>query len=161
MTSASSQHRSTVLQGRTALITGAAGGIGGAIARQFAADGAAVVAMDRDEAAVRAVADEIGGTPVVMDLADIGSLQAQIGELAGGVDILVNNAGIQHVEKLEDFPVATFETILRIMLTAPFVLTRAVLPGMYERGWGRVIHISSAHGRRASPCIGSCPVRPS
>jgi 3-hydroxybutyrate dehydrogenase len=151
MTSASSQHRSTVLQGRTALITGAAGGIGGAIARQFAADGAAVVAMDRDEAAVRAVADEIGGTPVVMDLADIGSLQAQIGELAGGVDILVNNAGIQHVEKLEDFPVATFETILRIMLTAPFVLTRAVLPGMYERGWGRVIHISSAHGRRASP----------
>ena len=67
------------------------------------------------------------------------------------MDILVNDAGIQHVEPLEDFPIETFETILRIMLTAPFVLTRAVLPGMYERGWGRIIHVSSAHGRRASP----------
>ena len=63
----------------------------------------------------------------------------------------MNNAGIQHVEPLESFPIATFETILRIMLTAPFVLTRAVLPGMYERGWGRIVHVSSAHGRRASP----------
>src|SRR4051794_41551604 len=99
MTSASPQHRSTVLQGRTALITGAAGGIGGAIARRFAADGATVIAVDRDEAAVRAVADEIGGTPVVMDLADIRALEGQIEELANGVDILVNNAGIQHVEK--------------------------------------------------------------
>ena len=97
------------------------------------------------------MAAEIGATPLVIDLSDIAALPAQIGELAAGVDILVNNAGIQHVEKLEDFPIETFETILRIMLTAPFVLTRAVLPGMYERGWGRIIHISSAHGRRASP----------
>ena len=79
------------------------------------------------------------------------SCPAAIENVAGGVDILVNNAGIQHVERLEDFPIATFETILRIMLTAPFVLTRAVLPGMYERGYGRIVHVSSAHGRRASP----------
>jgi 3-hydroxybutyrate dehydrogenase len=67
------------------------------------------------------------------------------------VDILVNNAGIQHVEPLPDFPTETFEKIVRIMLTAPFVLTKAVLPGMYDRGWGRIVNISSAHGRRASP----------
>lgn len=139
------------LHGRTALITGAAGGIGRAIAQRFATDGASVIAVDRNEAAVREVAAEIGAVHIVMDLSDIAAVEAQIGDLAGGVDILVNNAGIQHVEKLEDFPVATFEMILRIMVTAPFVLTRAVLPRMYERGWGRVIHISSAHGRRASP----------
>ena len=88
---------------------------------------------------------------MVIDLSDIDSLPAAIEVVAGGVDILVNNAGIQHVERLEDFPIANFETIVRIMLTAPFVLSRAVLPGMYERGWGRIVHVSSAHGRRASP----------
>ena len=136
---------------RTALVTGAASGIGRAIARRFAADGAKVIAVDRDANSLHAMTDEIGAMPLVIDLSDIENLPTALEQVAGTVDILVNNAGIQHVERLEDFPIATFETILRIMLTAPFVLTRAVLPGMYERGWGRVVHISSAHGRRASP----------
>jgi len=133
------------------LVTGAASGIGRAIATRFAAEGASVILVDRDESALEVLAGEIGGLPIVVDLSDIDALQAAVGQVAGCVDVLVNNAGIQHVEKLEDFPIATFEAILRIMLTAPFVLTRAVLSGMYERGWGRIIHISSAHGRRASP----------
>jgi 3-hydroxybutyrate dehydrogenase len=139
------------LQGKNALVTGAASGIGRAIAARFVSEGASVIAVDRDAEALRTVSEETGATPLVIDLSDIDNLPAAIESVAGGVDILVNNAGIQHVERLEQLPIATFETILRIMLTAPFVLSRAVLPGMYERGWGRVVHISSAHGRRASP----------
>ena len=139
------------LAGRTALITGAASGIGRAIAQRFVAEGAVVIAADRDAAALESLSSEIGSTALVGDLSDIDSLPAAVQGVAGGVDILVNNAGIQHVERLEQFPIETFETILKIMLTAPFVLTRAVLPGMYERGWGRIVHVSSAHGRRASP----------
>ena len=133
------------------MVTGAASGIGRAIASRFVADGAEVIAVDRDGEALDSLAAELGVTPLVIDLSDIERLPEAVGDVAGGIDILVNNAGIQHVERLEDFPIATFETILRIMLTAPFVLTRAVLPGMYERGYGRIVHVSSAHGRRASP----------
>jgi 3-hydroxybutyrate dehydrogenase len=133
------------------MVTGAASGIGRAIARRFAADGASVIVVDRSADALGEFADEIGATPLVIDLSDIGKLPGAVEHVAGTVDILVNNAGIQHVEPLHEFPIETFEKILAIMLTAPFVLTRSVLPGMYERGWGRLVHISSAHGRRASP----------
>jgi 3-hydroxybutyrate dehydrogenase len=151
MTLPSSDPGSAPLSGRTALVTGAGSGIGRAIACRFAADGAEVIAVDRDSASLDRLAAEIGAKPLVLELSDIDSLPAAIESVAGGIDILVNNAGIQHVERLESFPIETFEKILRIMLTAPFVLTRAVLPGMYERGFGRIIHLSSAHGRRASP----------
>ncbi len=143
--------QSRPLTGRTTLVTGAASGIGRAIATRFAADGATVLAMDRDAGPLDELCEQIGASPLVVDLSDIAALPAAVEEVAGTVDVLVNNAGIQHVEKLETFPIEKFETMLRIMLTAPFVLTRAVLPGMYERAWGRVINISSAHGRRASP----------
>jgi 3-hydroxybutyrate dehydrogenase len=151
MTTASPDQPNTPMLGRTALVTGAASGIGRAIATRFAADGASVIAVDRDAHALDELASQLGVTPLVIDLSDIAGLPAAIESVAGRVDILVNNAGIQHVEPMESFPIDTFETILRIMLTAPFVLTRAVLPGMYERGWGRIVHVSSAHGRRASP----------
>ncbi len=142
---------SRALSGRTALVTGAASGIGRAITERFVGDGARVIAVDRDADRLGKTCADTGATPLVVDLSDIAGLPAAIADVAPGVDILVNDAGIQHVQRLEDFPIETFETILRIMLTAPFVLVRAVLPGMYERGWGRIIHVSSAHGRRASP----------
>ncbi|WP_131742227.1 3-hydroxybutyrate dehydrogenase [Actinomadura roseirufa] len=135
------------LTGRRALVTGGAGGIGLACARRLAAAGAHVVVADIDGAAAERAAAEIGGTPVAADLAETGSLAG----LASGVDVLVNNAGVQHVAPLEEFPPEMFARILRLMVEAPFRLVRDALPGMYERGWGRVVNISSVHGLRASP----------
>jgi 3-hydroxybutyrate dehydrogenase len=138
----------SVLAGRTALVTGAASGIGAALARRLAADGAAVLAVDRDEAGLKVLADVAPGVePVVCDLADLAAVDA----LPAEVDVLVNNAGLQHVAALPDFDPDRFSLILRVMLEAPFRLARRILPHMYRRRWGRVVNISSAHGLRASP----------
>ncbi|MCW2720004.1 3-hydroxybutyrate dehydrogenase [Pseudonocardia sp.] len=138
----------TPLTGRTALVTGAASGIGAAVVARMAADGAAVIAVDRDEAGLKALAEQVPGIDaVVCDLSDLDAVDA----LPAEVDLLVNNAGIQHVAPLQDFDPERFSLILRIMLEAPFRLVRRVLPHMYSRGWGRVINVSSAHGHRASP----------
>ena len=75
----------------------------------------------------------------------------RLADAAGAIDILVNNAGLQHVSPIEDFDEAKWDLLLGVMLTAPFVLTKRLLPGMYERGWGRVINIASVHGLIASP----------
>ncbi|WP_341941142.1 3-hydroxybutyrate dehydrogenase [Microbacterium sp. LWH10-1.2] len=136
----------TVLGGRTALVTGAASGIGAACATALAAAGARVIVVDRDAEGAAAVAAEIGGEPLALDLGDLDGLAAR----SFDADILVNNAGIQTVAPIVDFDPATFRRMLDIMVTAPFLLTRAVLPGMYERGWGRIVNISSVHGIRAS-----------
>ncbi|SFN43747.1 3-hydroxybutyrate dehydrogenase [Actinomadura madurae] len=135
------------LSGRRALVTGGASGIGRACARRLAAAGAEVVVADIDGDAADRAAAEIGGAAMRADLADTGALDG----LASGVDILVNNAGIQHVAPVHEFPPETFARILRLMVEAPFRLVRDALPGMYERGWGRVVNISSVHGLRASP----------
>ena len=137
------------LSGRRALVTGAASGIGAAIAERLLVAGAVVVAVDRDEPGLKDLADRLGGTgvePVVADLADLDA----IADLPTDVDILVNNAGIQHVAPIEQFPPETFELILGLMLHAPFRLVRQSLPHMYASGWGRVVNVSSAHGLRAS-----------
>jgi 3-hydroxybutyrate dehydrogenase len=134
------------LSGRRAMVTGGASGIGRACARRLAAAGASVVVVDRDADAARAVAGEVGGTAVTVDLADL----AAVDRLDLDVDVLVNNAGLQHVAPLHEFPVDRFSHILRLMVEAPFRLVRGALPGMYERGWGRVVNISSVHGLRAS-----------
>jgi 3-hydroxybutyrate dehydrogenase len=136
------------LSGRRALVTGAASGIGAAISERFAAAGATIVAVDRDETGLKELAGRLDATvePVVADLADLDGITA----LPTDVDILVNNAGIQHVAPIETFPVETFELILDLMLHAPFRLVRQSLPHMYARGWGRVVNVSSAHGHRAS-----------
>jgi 3-hydroxybutyrate dehydrogenase len=135
------------LDGRRALVTGGASGIGRACAVRLAAAGAAVVVVDRDAEAAKAVAAEVGGTAVTVDLSDLDAVDA----LDLGVDVLVNNAGLQHVAPLHEFPVDRFSLILRLMLEAPFRLVRGALPHMYEQGWGRVVNISSVHGLRASP----------
>lgn len=134
------------LQGRRALVTGGASGIGMACAHEFAARGAHVIIADLNEEAATAAAASVGGEPWVVDLSDTGAL----GDLALDVDILVNNAGIQRVSPITEFDPETFRLLLRLMLESPFLLIRAALPKMYERGWGRVINISSAHGLRAS-----------
>jgi len=135
------------LTGRRAVVTGAASGIGAAVARRLAETGAKVVVGDIDRVGAETVADQINGEAWVVDLADTTALA----ELSLEADILVNNAGIQHLAPVEDFPPERFSTILRLMLEAPFLLTRAAIPHMYATGWGRLIHISSAHGLRASP----------
>jgi 3-hydroxybutyrate dehydrogenase len=135
------------LDGRRALITGGASGIGRACAARLAAAGAAVVVADRDADAAEAVATEIGGAPLTVDLSDLAAIDA----LDLDVDILVNNAGLQHVAPIHEFPVDRFSYILRLMVEAPFRLVRGALPHMYGRGWGRVVNVSSVHGLRASP----------
>ncbi|MBD0417785.1 3-hydroxybutyrate dehydrogenase [Streptomyces sp. TRM S81-3] len=139
------------LDGRTALVTGAAGGIGGACALRLAAAGAKVRAVDRDAAGLDALAEraaDLAGTvePHVLDLTDLDAAELA----AAGTDVLVNNAGLQLVRPLEDFPPDVFHTVLTVMLEAPFRLIRGALPHMYGQGWGRIVNISSVHGLRAS-----------
>ncbi|MFI5074366.1 MAG: 3-hydroxybutyrate dehydrogenase [Actinomycetales bacterium] len=137
------------LTGHRALVTGAASGIGAAIAARLVQSGAVVVAVDRDEAGLKDLAARLGDgqiEPVAADLSDLDS----VADLPTDIDILVNNAGIQHVSPIESFPLETFELILDVMLHAPFRLVRQCLPTMYAQGWGRVVNVSSAHGLRAS-----------
>jgi len=136
----------TDLSGRRALVTGGASGIGLACAEAFAAAGARVTIADLNGEAARSVAERIGGDAWEVDLSQTQTL----GDLHLDVDILLNNAGIQHVRPIEEFEPEKFRLLLTIMLEAPFLLVRAALPGMYERGFGRVINISSVHGLRAS-----------
>jgi 3-hydroxybutyrate dehydrogenase len=139
------------LTDRTAVVTGGASGIGRAVALRLAAQGAHVLVLDRDREGAERVAGEVGGEALVADLSDGASIEALGLGTRHPVDVLVNNAGIQHVAPVEDFDPERFGFILRLMLEAPFRLAREVLPGMYERGFGRLVHVSSVHGHRASP----------
>ncbi|WP_077799466.1 3-hydroxybutyrate dehydrogenase [Streptomyces sp. JHA26] len=139
------------LGGRTALVTGAAGGIGRACALRLAAAGAKVRAVDRDATGLEALTElavDLTGTvePHVLDLTDLDAAE----HAAAGTDVLVNNAGLQMVRPLEEFPPDVFHTVLTVMLEAPFRLIRGALPHMYGQGWGRIVNISSVHGLRAS-----------
>ncbi len=132
---------------RRALVTGGASGIGAACVRRLAADGLHVTVADLDGEAADKVAYDVGGEAWPVDLADT----AALADLSLDVDVLVNNAGIQHVAPVHEFPPERFAAVLALMVEAPFLLARAVLPGMYERGFGRVVNISSVHGLVASP----------
>jgi 3-hydroxybutyrate dehydrogenase len=134
------------LDGRVALVTGAASGIGAACAETLAAAGARVLLLDRDER-VHDSARALGGDALVVDLTDT----AAVAGLELAADIVVSCAGIQHVAPVEEFPPEQFHRILMLMVEAPFLLVRRVLPGMYAKNWGRIVHISSVHGLRASP----------
>ncbi|MFX1759714.1 dehydrogenase [Rhodococcus gordoniae] len=134
------------MRARTALVTGGAGGIGAACARALAGRGVRVTVADVDEVAAKTLAHEIGGEAWGVDLLDTDGLDG----LRLDVDILVNNAGIQVVRPVEDFALTDFRRIQTLMVEAPFLLVKAALPGMYERGFGRIVNISSVHGLRAS-----------
>jgi 3-hydroxybutyrate dehydrogenase len=136
--------------GRSALVTGAASGIGLAISRRLAAEGALVTLVDLPGGALeQAAAGLRGARTLEADLAsrdDIARLVAEVGL----VEILVANAGLQHVSPIEDFPEETWDRLLAVMLTAPFLLAKAFLPSMYDAGWGRIINVASVHGLVAS-----------
>jgi 3-hydroxybutyrate dehydrogenase len=135
------------LSGRRALVTGAGSGIGRACALRLAAAGVEVTVLDLDGDAAKRTDDEVRGDAIQADLSDPDVVDA----LGLDTDIVVNNAGLQTVAPIEEFPPERFTLMLRVMLEAPFRIVRAVLPGMYERGYGRIVNISSVHGLRASP----------
>ena len=135
------------LKGRKALVTGGASGIGAACCRRLAALGAEVTVADLDGEGAAKVARELNGTAWRVDLSDT----AALARVPVDADILVNNAGIQYISPVQEFPPEKFALMMRIMVEAPFLLIRAALPGMYKRGFGRIVNISSVHGLRASP----------
>lgn len=136
------------LHGRLALVTGAGSGIGLEIARALSHAGCQVLVNDLNAGQARAVASEQpGAEPFPGDVTDP-ELAALVKERR--VDILVNNAGFQHISPVEDFPPDTFRRLLDVLLVGPFLLCQAVLPGMKERGFGRIVNISSVHGKMAS-----------
>lgn len=150
-----------MLKGRTALVTGSTSGIGAGIAEALAAQGCNIVLNGTGEPAAIAAQRErlsrVFGIEVIYDGADMSAPAAIEGMIVeairdfGGIDILVNNAGIQHVAPIEEFPPEKWHAIIAINLVAAFHTTRLVLPGMKQRGWGRIVNIASAHALVASP----------
>ena len=144
-----------ILDGKVALVTGSTSGIGLAIARALAADGAKVMLNGFGEPAeIDRLKAELGAAHDGADLSDAAATEAMMARCAdelGGPDILVNNAGIQFVSPVEDFPVEKWDAILAINLTAVFHTTRLALPAMKAKGWGRIINTASAHSLVASP----------
>jgi 3-hydroxybutyrate dehydrogenase len=144
-----------ILQGKVALVTGSTSGIGLAIARALAGDGAQVMINGfGPEEEIASICAEIGAVHDGADMSDPVAIEAMLercrNEL-GAPDILVNNAGIQHVAPVDAFPVDKWNAILAINLSAVFHTTRLALPGMREKGWGRIINTASAHSLVASP----------
>jgi 3-hydroxybutyrate dehydrogenase len=140
--------------GKCVLITGAGSGIGKATAERFARGGARVIVHDFRDAG-RPCADSLGAFYVDGDLSEFSGIgriaEEALGAAGGKIDILVNNAGFQHIAPVDEFPEETWARMIQVMLTAPFQLTKAVLPGMKRQRWGRIINIVSFHGLVASP----------
>ncbi|MER3482114.1 MAG: D-beta-hydroxybutyrate dehydrogenase [Meiothermus sp.] len=140
------------LQGKRALVTGGGAGIGKAVAEVFAREGAKIIINDLSSSGEE-VAKAVGGVFIQADL----SSQAEVEELAekalreGPIDILINNAGLQRIHPVDEFPQETWNLLLQVLLTAPFQLIKAMLPGMKERRWGRILNIASIHALVASP----------
>jgi 3-hydroxybutyrate dehydrogenase len=149
------------LKNRTAVVTGSTSGIGLAVARAYAGQGANIVLNgfgkpEDIEAARRGIESEFGvkaiHSPADMTKPEeIAGFIALAEETFGSVDILVNNAGMQFVSPIEDFPPEKWELILALNLSSAFYTMRAAIPGMKQRGWGRIINTASAHSLVASP----------
>ena len=141
---------------RCILVTGAASGIGQGIAEELARAGHHLVVTDLDAAAAAATAAALraaGGSAEshALDVTRDDSVAALLSALSRPVEVLVNNAGLQHVARLEEFPIAKWDFLVQVMLTGVARVTRALLPGMRERGFGRIVNIGSIHSLVASP----------
>lgn len=138
------------------LITGAGSGIGAGMATELAKAGHRLIVTDLDGDAANAVAKEIAGhgghaDALVLDVTSDASVAALAKALPCTIDVLVNNAGLQFVSRLEEFPVEKWALLVDVMLTGVARLTRALLPGMRERGFGRIVNTGSVHSLVASP----------
>ncbi len=143
------------MSARSILITGAGSGIGAGIAVELAAQGHHLILTDRAAAPVEALAAEIvakGGSAEghALDVTDAAQIAAVLAACSRPVDVLVNNAGLQHVSPLTEFPMERWAFLVEVMLTSVARLTQAVLPGMRERGFGRIVNIGSIHSLVAS-----------
>jgi 3-hydroxybutyrate dehydrogenase len=141
---------------RSVLVTGAASGIGAGLAAELAKAGHHVIVSDRQGQDAGAIVTEIrarGGSAeaVMLDVTSDDSVAAALGPLHRPPDVLVNNAGLQHVAPLEEFAMTRWDYLIQVMLTGAARLTRAVLPGMRRRGFGRIVNIGSIHSLVASP----------
>ena len=142
------------LAGRTALVTGAASGIGAATARRLAAEGARVAVCDLDEDGARAVAADLDGIAVAIDVADKRSVGEGVGavlEAAGPIDVLVNNAGVGRVAFFLDSDEELWDLELSVNLRGTVAVTHAVLPSMHSRGGGAIVNVASEAGRMGTP----------
>lgn len=149
------------LSGRHAVITGSTSGIGLAIAKAYAKAGASITLNGLgDKAMIDALVAELGkahGVTVRYSAAnmlkpdEITAMVKDAEKEFGAVDLLVNNAGIQHVAPIDEFPMEQWDRIIAINLTSAFVAMRAAIPGMRQKGWGRIISTASAHSLTASP----------
>ncbi|MGH7061367.1 MAG: SDR family NAD(P)-dependent oxidoreductase, partial [Stellaceae bacterium] len=138
------------LEDRVGLVTGGGGGIGRAIARRLAREGMAVAVLDRDEAAVRGVASEIGGLAVIADVTapeEVGRAIAAVLARFGKIDLLVNNAGIAWTGPALDMPLDVFQAMLRVNVEGVFIMSRAVLPHMIARRSGAIVNLASWAGK--------------
>jgi len=139
---------------RVGLVTGAASGIGAGVAKALAADGVEVMITDVNEAQGRALAAEIRGGFVAGDLANREDCYAIVAETVrtfGQLDILVNNAGFQHIDPIPDFPEDTWDRLIAVMLTAPFLLMKYAWNSLIKSPQGRIVNVASLHGVVASP----------
>jgi 2-dehydro-3-deoxy-L-rhamnonate dehydrogenase (NAD+) len=146
------------LDGKTALVTGGGQGIGAAICRRLASAGARVAVFDREATSANTIAADIDGIPVVGDVTsedDVARALAATERQAGPLDILVNNAGIAgRSARNWELSRAELEQVLAVNLVGPFLLCKAVLPGMLRRGYGRIVNIASIAGKEGNPTLG-------
>jgi len=143
------------LEGRVAAVTGGAQGIGRAVAERFVASGATVVIWDRDAALAEETAGAIGAEAVAVDMTDLASVEAAERETTarhGRLDVLVNNAGIAGPNvPLADYPTDAWAAVMRLNVDGVFHGCRAVVPGMVERGYGRIVNVASVAGKEGNP----------